>query len=516
MLCNYFVPRTTLSRYQHVYLILLLMLSGCASVIHPHSEPPSYALSPPAQSNAWKSFNNNLPDHDDTTSWFSLLNTGQQSLLRRLALIDSAETSIDAQYFLWLEDAVGSLLFERLLAAANRGVRVRLLLDDSFLAGEDSVVLALEDHPNIQVRIYNPFAIRSTSMTERYVENINAFSRINHRMHNKLLVGDSTVAIIGGRNIADEYFGFGQARNFRDFDLVTAGSIVPELTAGFDLFWNSGWAFPIPEITHKYASDSDLIRLKEDLRTKASPLDRWQTESHTKRKSWEKLAETMISGQAILLIDEPHFEEKLPTGVSEYLLQTFRSSEEEIIAISAYLIMTDELLNSTQLATNKGVKVSFLTNSLASTNHIAAHAAYRHHREALLKTGANVHTVRTDAATRIEHEVPRFTAEQFGLHGKVVIIDSDKIFVGTLNLDPRSMFLNTEMGLLIDSPKLNAAIRNAFLPDFSPHSSWRLQLTDDQIFWHSADEMLTQQPAGSMGQRIMDFIYGLFPIDSEM
>jgi putative cardiolipin synthase len=203
-----------------IYLLLPLIISSCAIPIKPHSEPPSYALRPAIQSSAWELFNDNLPNNNQHSSWFSLLNTGQESLARRLALIDSAETAIDAQYFLWLEDAVGSLSFERLLAAADRGVRIRLLLDDSFLAGEDSVILALAEHPNMHVRIYNPFAIRSSSMTNRYIENMNDFSRTNHRMHNKLLIGDSTVAIIGGRNIADEYFGFGIERNFRDFDLL--------------------------------------------------------------------------------------------------------------------------------------------------------------------------------------------------------------------------------------------------------------------------------------------------------
>ena len=225
----------------------------------------------------------------------------------------------------------------------------------------------------------------------------------------------------------------------------------------------------------------------------------------------------MIEGQATLLLDKPHFEEKLPTQVSEKLLQTFRGSEGEIIAISAYLIMTDELLNSIQFAINKGVKVSFLTNSLASTNHIAAHSAYRHHRKALLETGAKLFTVRLDAENRLEHEPPGFVAEHFGLHGKVVILDDDHVFIGTLNLDPSSMFLNTEMGLLIESPELNAAVRTAFLSDFSPQSSWKLELEENgEISWTSSDKILTQQPANNIGQRIMDFIFGLFPIDSEM
>jgi putative cardiolipin synthase len=253
------------------------------------------------------------------------------------------------------------------------------------------------------------------------------------------------------------------------------------------------------------------------LRSKASALDKWQATYEMQPDNWAGLANVMIHGQAELLLDKPHFESKLPTGVAERLLQTFRASEEEIIAISAYLVMTDELLNSMQIATNNSVKVSFLTNSLASTNHVAAHSAYRHHRKAILKTGANLFTVRPDAASRTQYEVPGFTAETFGLHGKVTIIDDDQVFVGTLNLDPRSMLLNTEMGLLIDSPELNTAIRKAFLIDFSPKSSWKLQLSDDgDISWSSVDETLTQQPAGNIGQRIMDFLFGLFPIDSEM
>jgi len=506
---------------RYVYLMLLLVLSACSTTIQVHSEPPSYALEQNKSSTTWQSFNNSLPNDNKDTSWFSLLNTGQVSLIRRLAIIDTAETSIDAQYFLWLEDAVGSLLFERLLAAADRGVRVRLLLDDSFLAGEDSVILALEEHQNIHVRIYNPFAIRGTNMAARYVENINDFSRTNHRMHNKLLIADSTVAIVGGRNIANEYFGFGKVRNFRDFDLLAAGKVVPELSNGFDLFWNSGWAFPVPEIVHKYASDTDLTQLKKDLRYKASHLDHWQEmyqmNSRTRQQSWQDTAKGMLSGDAKLLIDTPHFETKLPTQVSEHLLQALRASNEEIIAVSAYLIMTDELLNTTQLAIDNGVKVSFLTNSLSSTNHVAAHSAYRHHRKDLLRLGAKLYTVRSDAANREEHEVIGFYAEQFGLHSKVTILDKEKVFVGTLNLDPRSMLLNTEMGLLINSYELNAAVREAFIPDFSPQSSWQLQLTEnDQLRWYSSDKVLTQQPAGDTGQRIMDFIYGLLPIDLEM
>ncbi len=360
-------------------LAFVLLISGCASSIQPHSEPLSYADPLPLQAKTWEKLLGNLPVDDGSSSWFSVLNIGHEGLLQRLALIDTAEASIDAQYFLWLEDGVGSLLFERLLLAADRGVRVRLLLDDSFLAGEDSAVLAFEHHPNIQVRIYNPFTKRAKSIGKRYVENILDFSRINHRMHNKLLIGDGTSAVVGGRNIADEYFGFGDSINFRDFDLLTAGPIVPELADAFDVFWNSGWAFPVPEVEHEYSSDTELIKLKYDLRAKAAKPDSWQDKSNTLNRDWSdkwaKLAREMIPGQAILLYDKPHFEQKPPTKVAEQILAMFQAADTDILAVSAYLVMTDELLSSTQMLADKGIEVSYLTNSLASTNHTAAHSA---------------------------------------------------------------------------------------------------------------------------------------------
>lgn len=502
-------------------LLCAALLFACAAPIRPHAEPASQALPPPADSPVWSPFLARLPADTPSRSWFSILNTGEEALLSRLASIDSAQVSIDAQYFLWLEDGVGSLLFARLLAAADRGVQVRLLLDDSFLAGEDPVVLALDSHPRIQVRIYNPFAQRSSSMIERYAENLHDFSCTNHRMHNKLLIADSTVAIIGGRNIADEYFGFGQAFNFRDFDVVATGAVVSPLLNAFDLFWNSGWAFPAPEVDHQRASQGDRVRLTKALQANASRLDTWQENNRTRRSSWTgywtELAGKMIPGRASVLLDKPHFERQLPTQLADQLLQTYRSTDREVLAISAYLIMTEELLHSTRHLNDKGVHVRFLTNSLASTNHVAAHSAYRHHRKALLKTGAELFTLRPDAASRSRYEAPGFTAAKFGLHGKVVVLDHDKVFLGTLNLDPRSMFLNTEIGLLIESPQLNAAVREAFAPDFLPVNSWRLTLNeDDRIEWISHDGVLSQQPANSTGQRLMDWLFGLFPINAEM
>jgi phosphatidylserine/phosphatidylglycerophosphate/cardiolipin synthase-like enzyme len=406
----------------------VLLLSACATPLKPQPQPESQAFPPGTETVAWESLRRNLPA-PESSSWFSIFDTGTEDLRWRLAMIDTARVSLDLQYFLWLEDAVGALLFERLLLAADRGVRVRLLVDDSFLSGEDPVVLALDVHPNVDVRIFNPYQLRSENMLVRYIDNLNDFGRTNHRMHNKLIVADTEVAIVGGRNIADEYFGFGAALNFRDFGVITTGAVVPVLASGFDSYWNSGWAFPVTAVDQQQDSTDDLNELRQELLARDS----------------------------------------------------------------------------------------ILTNSLASTNHVPAHAAFRHHRKQLIEAGAELHVFRPDGLDRAQYEAPGFMAEQFGLHGKVLIFDDDRVYIGTLNLDPRSMVLNTEMGLLIHSPAVNAAVREAFAPNFSLDNSWRVEHNEDgQLTWRSHDGVLTLQPAGGFWRRVADFFYGLFPIDSQM
>ncbi|RLA57393.1 MAG: phospholipase D family protein [Gammaproteobacteria bacterium] len=517
------VSRKTLNKScKRLFLLsaILLLASACSSPVRPHDEPVSLAIASAQGDPGWDDFLDYLPSREDT-SWFSTLNTGEVSLQQRLALIDTATTSIDAQYFLWLEDAVGSLSFERLLHVADRGVRVRLLLDDSFLAGEDAVVLAIDEHPNIEVRIYNPFEIRTEGMLTRYIENLNDLSRTNHRMHNKLLIGDSTVAIVGGRNIADEYFGFGRERNFRDYDVFVAGKILPDLSSGFDIFWNSGWSLPVPEVEHRYANDEDMSRLRMDLRASASKLDNWQivncSQACDLSDGWQKLASAMIQGEAELLLDLPRFDQQTPEQVAIRISDILSKTNEEVLAVTAYLVPSDALIANIQVKTDEGVSVRFLTNSLASNNHVPAHTAYAHHRKALLQAGADISELRPDGLDHSLYETSGYTAKQFGLHGKVIIFDNNTVFIGTLNIDPRSMVLNTEMGLLIHSPKLNAQVRKDLLPGFSMRNSWLVKMDDEgKLSWHSHDGVLHSQPSGTFERSVMDLLLEPLPIDDQM
>jgi putative cardiolipin synthase len=507
--------------FQSLLWTAVLLLAACATPLKPHPQPESLALAAAPSSPAWESLRSNLPEGRGY-SWFDIQDVGPEALRLRLALIDTATTSIDAQYFIWKQDAVGSLLLERLLQAADRGVRVRLLLDDSFLSGEDALMLAVDAHPNIELRLFNPFQLRADNMLVRYVENLNDFSRTNHRMHNKLLISDGEVAIVGGRNIADEYFGFDRELNFRTFDVLATGKVIPEVTAGFDVFWNSGWAFPVTEVDHKHADGEGLLRLHQELRANASVLDAWLETSNTDPQGWPEqwaeLARTLLPGDAVVLQDNPDFEgETPPVQAADHISQVFSQTREDVMSISAYLIPPENLLQIVRKLSEQGVSVRALTNSLASNNHVQAHAAYRHRRKQILEAGVELHEMRPDAPERSHFEAPGFTARHVGLHAKILVLDRRLVFVGTINVDPRSMVLNTEVSLMIDSPELAAGIISAFSPDFSPDNSWRVELDEEgNMSWHSSEGVLTRQPAGSLWRRVADFFYGLMPIDKQM
>jgi putative cardiolipin synthase len=502
-------------------LLSAMLLAGCAMPLKPEPQSESLALTPDTPGVAWAPLFDNLPGSREL-SWFDIQDVGPEALRWRLAMMDTATTSIDAQYFIWKQDAVGSLLMERLLRAADRGVRVRLLIDDSFLSGEDEMMLDVDAHPNVEMRIYNPFQVRSSSMLLRYFENLNDYARTNHRMHNKLLIADGQVAIVGGRNIASEYFDFNKDENFRDFDVLTTGKVLPEISSSFDDYWNSGWAYPVTIVDHRRAQAPELASLRKRLRSIASVLDDWQTAADTDLQTlpvrWAALAGTLLPGKARVLEDNPRFEgASLPVQAADHISQLFSTTSKDAMSISAYLIPSDALLQTARELTGRGVKIRALTNSLASNNHIAAHTAYRHRRKQIVEAGVDLHELRPDPADRKHFEAPGFGAETVRLHAKILVLDQRLVFVGTINTDPRSMVLNTEVSLMVDSPELASGILAAFAPDFLPENSWQVSLDEQgELRWQSGDEVLTRQPAGSIWQRMGDAFFGLLPIDSQM
>jgi len=490
-----------------------LLVAGCTS-LQPLELPPEQTRAP-SHTGAWDVLN---ADHQE--DWFVLLNHGPTALDWRLRAIDTATESIDLQTFLWTFDTTGTLVLDHLLEAANRGVEVKLLIDDSFLAGEDEVLLELHRHPNIEYRIYNPFKRRASNSATRWVLNLGEFHRLDHRMHNKAMVIDNRVAIVGGRNLADEYFGLHGTANFRDMELIAGGPIVQQVAQAFDGYWNDRWSIPVDQLAHVKTSPASLDAVRQ---IRDQHVHIHAEESATERlQQWRELIGSAIRGKATLLVDRPPGDnpadpDEAPVEVADALIDVVNSAAEEILVVSAYLIPTTRLESVVGQAIDRGVRIRILTNSIASNNHLTAHSAYRNHIETLLGHGAELHEVRSDAQNRQVYMLSPVESKALALHAKTLVIDHDKVFIGSANLDPRSLRLNTEMGLLVESAVLNSALRAAIDPDFDTTNAWHLQLdSNGRIIWVSDDQTLTVQPATSFMQHLEDWFFSHLPIEDEL
>lgn len=503
----------TSRRFTYIAALTSLALAGCTS-LKPTELAPEYTAAP-AHTKLWDTVNPAATD-----DWHVLLNNGPDALDWRLRAIDSASDSLDFQTFLWTFDTAGAMVLDHVVAAADRGVTVRILVDDTFLVHEDELIMALAEHSNIEYRVFNPFKRRSGGFATRQLLNLAEFSRLDHRMHNKAMVIDNQVAIVGGRNIANEYFGLDEAANFRDLELLLGGPIVEEVSAAFDTYWNDRWSFPIESISHAKASQQQLADARRI--TDASAHLHIEKSSEQVMAQWLDAVARADTGTAVLFADDPPEDnpknrDEAPVQVANELIRLFDEADEEILIVSAYLIPTPDLEGSVKRALDRGVRVRILTNSIGSNNHLAAHSAYRNHINTLLEYGAELHEVRVDARDRDRYIMTPVGSKTLALHAKAVVIDDDKVFVGSANLDPRSLRINTEMGFLIVSRQFNTSVRSALQGDFSTANAWRLELQDSgDVFWVSDEQTLESQPAKSSMQRIEDWLFSHLPVEGEM
>ena len=334
------------------------------------------------------------------------------------------------------------------------------------------------------------------------------------------MIVDNRVAIVGGRNLADEYFGLHAVANFRDLEVMVGGPIALEITAEFDSYWNDHWSVPIESLSHVTHTAADLDAARA---VRVANLHIHAEQSDTERlEEWRALTSTAVDGEATLFADDPPEENpaearEAPVQVANALMEILDAATEEVLIVSAYLIPTPELEGAVERAIGRGVRIRMLTNSIRSNNHLTAHSAYRNHIRALLDNGAELHEVRIDASDRDIYMLSPIEEKQLALHAKALVIDFDKVFIGSANLDPRSLRINTEMGLLIESEALNAEVRKAVTPDFSQTNAWLLELDEDgRVIWVSHDATLTEQPAASMLQRIEDWFFSHLPIEDEL
>ena len=469
----------------YVVPLLLTLLAGCASAPLDYPKEESFALADTSHTSEAVEVKKWLDGRENVNGFYPLTQ-GFDAFGTRLALMDVAEASIDAQYFLMKPDYAGLVFASKLLEAADRGVRVRFLLDDVFTSVEDIDLAMLDAHPNIEVRIFNPIARKGI-----YAFNyIGHFSLANRRMHNKAFIEDNLVAVVGGRNIAAEYFQLETTGEFVDFDMLAVGPIVREVSSQFDRYWNHALAVPMEALFKE--DDEDVIEQARDkLRQEMAEAGQSIYAEAVNTPLLKQLISLEVKpyiAKASLITDDP---DKLLQDVSQEqqivvneMRQAFMEAESEIIIITPYLIPRDRGIELVKKLHDKGIRITILTNSLATNNHTTVHSAYASYRKKLLEAGVELWEARADAA-KITTPEGESQLDKLTLHTKGILIDRKRVFVGSLNLDPRSIDINTEMGLLIDSPELGELLTESSRKRI-PMIAYRVKMDDEgELSWHA-------------------------------
>lgn len=499
-------------------LSALVGLSACALAPGGDDLPASVTL-PPAAEGMLRDYGQRFQQRlapDESAFW--LLDRADFSLTTRLALVDQAVDSLDIQYFIWEKDPTSRMLSRRLLHAAERGVRVRLLLDDLTFSGHETEFAALGIHPNIEVRTFNPFSNRT--VFGRFAEFLFRFGRLNHRMHNKTVLADGRFAIIGGRNIGDRYFGVYDDFVQNDLDIMAAGPIVDDVAASFDLYWNSRHSYPLEVVAPRRSAKADLAAVKE--LTEASYLGaetRLQAFA-LQPKDWHDHFESLLGGLAagvgVYAQDRPSFDDGGAEEFYGHFKEFVARAHEKLLISSPYFIPDEEFVAQLEALEARGVRVAILTNSLASNNHIVAHTGYKHWRKRLLRSGIELYESRADSSAIDYYTTPPTEPGFLGLHSKAAVIDDRLSFVGSPNVDPRSMILNTENGFFVDSPELAARVTGLIERDMLPANAWRVTLNErGALRWTSDRGTVVRQPALSLSQRIVEFFINLLPLKQQ-
>ena len=496
-------------------LAALLLMAGCTSAPLDYPKESSVAISETADSRQGERVSEWMDGRMDLNGFYPFAQ-GFDAFGARLKLMDMASVSIDAQYFLMKPDDAGFVFLAKLQEAADRGVRVRLLLDDIFTTMDDVDLAMADDHPNIEVRIFNPIARKGVYM----LNYLGHFSLANRRMHNKAFIADNQVAIVGGRNVAVEYFQLETTGEFLDFDMLSVGPIVREVSTEFDTYWNHELAVPMEALFDE--SDTEAIAkaragLQQNMEESGMTI---YGESINTPLMQKLLAHELgpYIAEARLIYDEP---QKLLEKASEEqqivineIRKALAAAESEIYVFTPYFIPRKRGIEFINELTARGIRVVVLTNSLATNNHTSVHSSYMSYRKDLLRAGVELWEARADAA-KITTPEGETQLEQLTLHTKGIVIDRKQVFVGSLNLDPRSIDINTEMGLLIDSFELGERLTNT-MTELIPRIAYRVKMDENnKLTWHATidgqEVVETQEPQTSAWRRFSAWFLKIVP-----
>jgi putative cardiolipin synthase len=518
-------------------VVFLSLVAGCAS-LPPGSDYPkaaSKALVRPEQTRIGGQLAAAKAEHAGK-SGFKLLPVGIDSFLLRMEMAQAAGRTLDVQYYLIQSDDTGQLLIEAMLKAADRGVRVRVLLDDAGSFGRDAAIRLLAGYPNIELRLFNPFAYRGAFEAVHLAEYLGDGSRLDHRMHNKLFVVDNEIAIVGGRNLGDEYFQTGHDVNFGDYDVIAAGPIVNQVSNCFDAYWNSPMSIPIQALAGKIPAQADLDAYRGVLAAHHAKMIAADTPYMKALAAGEPLA-AMMSGRSSLvwanaevIYDSPE-KSKVEDGeqggrlLRKRLGEVAKQVHSELIIVSPYLIPGPAGMSFLKELRERGVSVRILTNSLAASDMPIVHSGYQAYRAPLLEMGVELYEVRPVPGHPVahDHRLSMRSSGLFALHAKAFVFDRQRVFIGSMNLDQRSLHVNTEVGLIIDSPELARQVAQRVADIAQPANSYVLALGEADssgrhpLLWRTLEDGKAvdfhEEPAATQWQLLTVDFLALFPLD---
>jgi putative cardiolipin synthase len=508
-------------------VVAFFILSGCATLPTNFERPQSYAFTDTEDTRFGKAHRDEMRTYTGQ-SGFLLLGNGLDAFVARALLAHAAERSIDVQYYLYHDDLIGRLFTDQLLKAADRGVRVRLLVDDMDLEGKDLGASVLDSHPNMEVRLFNPFS-RKRSRISQFVTRMGSVTR---RMHNKSFTVDNQVTILGGRNMGNEYFDADPELAFSDLDVMSIGPVAREVSIAFDLYWNSELAYPVAVLTGKPPTPEEIKQMRQKLDEYVAE----QADSdYLKALRESNLANAIRQnnvrfhwGEAVVLYDQPekilHDFDETEYHLTPKLAPYFDGVQEELIIFSPYFVPGKPGTAFLNQLAQRGVRVRILTNSLASNDVGIVHAGYSKYRKDLLRSGVELYEL-NEKLTRKERKGKKGEegSSKASLHAKSFVFDRKKVFIGSLNLDPRAVVHNTEIGVVLTSEKIASEMSDWFNQNME-QMAFRLELKkvggSEKILWHGLvdgkDETFDVDPHTGFWRRFGIGFMRLLPIESQL
>lgn len=508
--------------------LAIFLINGCSTLPKDFDRPLSYAYTDTDGTRLGADRREEIKAHPGQ-SGFLLLGNGLDAFLARAVLAHSAERSIDVQYYLYHNDLVGALFTDQLLKAADRGVRVRLLVDDMGLTGKDLASTILDSHPNMEVRIFNPFSRK----TGRMLQLVTRMGSVTRRMHNKSFTVDNQVSILGGRNIGNEYFEADPGLAFADLDVLAIGSVTKQVSTSFDKYWNSELAYPVSVLKDKPVTPDEIEQKRQELNEFVAQQADSEYLQALKNSSLAKdIRNNQVIfkwGEADVIYDEP---EKILKDFdqTQYHLSTqlkpyWENVQKELIIFSPYFVPGKSGTAFLTRLAQRGVRVRILTNSLSSNDVGIVHAGYSKYRKKLLRAGVQLYEMNKQLTRKQRKEKKgKGGSSKASLHAKSFVFDRNKIFIGSLNLDPRALVHNTEIGVVISSTEIAVEMSDWFDENIGK-IAFRLELIkgkngSEQIQWHGVvdgkEHTFDVDPYTGFWRRFGIGFMSILPIESQL